>query len=83
MSYSKTAKDLTKKEIDAYRIYLKERLENERQDLGKRYDMAWGIAKKIADILYHKFNAKSVIVFDSLTDKERYTVWSDVDLAVY
>lgn len=51
--------------------------------LTKRYEEAWNIAKEAAAVLKHDFRASKVAVFGSLTDLSAFTRWSDVDLAVW
>lgn len=46
------------------------------------YHLAWQEAKKIAEILKKEFGAKSVSIFGSLTDPERFNENSDIDIAV-
>lgn len=48
-----------------------------------RYEEAWKLAKKAASLLKERFGAKKVAVFGSLTDRSRFTRWSDVDLAAW
>ncbi|HOF02413.1 MAG TPA: nucleotidyltransferase domain-containing protein [Atribacterota bacterium] len=51
--------------------------------LTKRYKEAWEIAKKAAVILKSNYGATKVVVFGSLTDRPSFTLWSDIDLAVW
>ena len=78
-----TAQKLTPEEIEKYRGFFREKQEIERSALKDRYKEAWNIAKKAAEILYHKYGADKVAVFGSLTDPLRFTKWSDIDLAVW
>ncbi|WP_422446866.1 nucleotidyltransferase family protein [Thermoanaerobacterium sp. DL9XJH110] len=80
---AKTAKDLTSDDMEQYRNFLKEKEEKEKMDLQQRYYKAWDIARKAAKILYDKYCAKKVFVFGSLTNPEKFTKWSDIDLAVW
>jgi uncharacterized protein len=41
------------------------------------------LVPRLAAVLREQFAAKRVVVFGSLTDKKRYTPWSDIDLAVW
>ena len=65
-----------------YKEHLKKTVEVEKQYLKKRYQKAWEIAKKAAAILRQKYNAQQVWVFGSLTNKEMFNLWSDIDIAV-
>ena len=52
-------------------------------ELTTRYEEAWNIAKEAAAIFKQDFRASKVAVFGSLTDLSAFTLWSDVDLAVW
>lgn len=69
-------------EMTSYREYMKKMLEMEKQKLDKRYEKAWEVAKQIACILRQKYGANKVWVFGSLTNKEMFNQWSDIDIAV-
>ena len=49
----------------------------------QRRRKAWRIARTAATLLKSKYHATRVVVFGSLTDKERFSLWSDLDLAVW
>lgn len=49
----------------------------------KRYETAWEIAKKISVILKDDFGADKVVVFGSLTERDLFTHWSDIDIAAW
>lgn len=51
--------------------------------LTRRYQRAWKLAKRAASLLKERFGAKRVVVFGSLSERSRFTSWSDVDLAVW
>lgn len=44
---------------------------------------AWHTAHRIAEMLYEKFGATKVAVFGSLVEKDAFTQWSDIDIAVW
>ncbi|HHW03164.1 MAG TPA: nucleotidyltransferase domain-containing protein [Thermoanaerobacterales bacterium] len=69
-------------EMTSYREYMKKMLEMEKQKLAERYEKAWGVAKQIAYLLRQKYGANKVWVFGSLTNKEMFNQWSDIDIAV-
>lgn len=79
----KTVKDLTPEEMEKYRIFLREKEKKEEQLLKHRFDEAWRIARTAAKLLYEKYRAEEVVVFGSLTDAERFTKWSDIDIAAW
>lgn len=76
---AKTALDLTPEEWSRY---------DPTQNLGKnldpdRWERAWKLVPQLAQRLKEEFGATRVVVFGSLTCKERYTKWSDIDLAAW
>ena len=54
-----------------------------KEKLQQRYHEAWNVARKAANILYQRYQAKKVAVFGSLTDIELFNEWSDIDIAVW
>jgi len=79
---SKTFRDLSLEEKRKY-IEVRKRLEEEEKKLlDIRYEKALNLAKEISEILYKKYKAKKVLLVGSLKDKELFTKWSDIDLAV-
>lgn len=44
---------------------------------------AWHTAHRIAEMLYEKFGATKVAVFGSLVEKDAFSKWSDIDIAVW
>lgn len=48
-----------------------------------RWEQAWEIVPKLAALLKGQYGAERVRVFGSLMDKDRYTRWSDIDIAVW
>jgi predicted nucleotidyltransferase len=79
----KTAAQLTKEEIESYRDALRRRQEHELQDLQRRKDRAWALARQAAVLLKEEFGASRVVVFGSLARDDLFTLWSDVDLAAW
>jgi len=49
----------------------------------KREKHAWMLARQAADLLRKHYGARRVMVFGSLAHKDCFTLWSDVDLAVW
>jgi predicted nucleotidyltransferase len=76
---SKTALDLTRDEWQAYRPGAK--LDQEK--LSGRWQRAWRTAHRAAQVLRERFGATRVVAFGSLTRREWFTPWSDIDLAVW
>lgn len=48
-----------------------------------RWEQAQARLPKLLSVLRQQFGAQRIRVFGSLVDKERYTRWSDIDLAVW
>lgn len=66
-----------------YRAGHKKRQEIARKKLDERFDLAWEIARRGADLLRSQFEVKKVVVFGSLTNRELFHIRSDIDLAVW
>lgn len=77
---AKTALDLTREEWQAYHPNI---AQVEGAAIKKRRRQAWRLAQKAAQILREKFGARKVVVFGSLAHDRWFTVWSDIDLAVW
>lgn len=75
---SKTALELTLHERKAY--FPAKNLDSLQDE--DRWTEAWQIVQRIAVLLRDRYRAKQVIVFGSLTNKERFTRHSDIDLAI-
>ncbi|PZO42701.1 MAG: nucleotidyltransferase [Pseudanabaena frigida] len=75
---SKTAVELTLHERKAY---FPARNLDSLQDAA-RWTEAWQVVQKIAVLLRDRYRTKQIIVFGSLTNKERFTRHSDIDLAI-
>ncbi len=48
-----------------------------------RRELAWQLTRQAADLLKQQFQVERVVVFGSLLYPERFTPWSDVDLAAW
>jgi predicted nucleotidyltransferase len=48
-----------------------------------RWERAWRVARRAADLLRARFAATRVVTFGSLAHRAGFTAWSDVDLAVW
>lgn len=79
----KTAKDLTKREMLAYRPWLV--MESYRLDpeTKSKKEHAWMVAKDVAALLKQRYGATRVVAFGSIVRESGFTPWSDVDLAVW
>ncbi len=78
----RTAKDLSPEELAEYRQRLEQHLQNRKVDEAL-LQRAWQTAHRIAAMLYEDFEATQVAVFGSLTKRESFTKWSDIDIAVW
>ncbi len=60
------------------------RREQERERARKaRHARAWEVAHAAAAMLKKEFGATRVVAFGSLLDEERFSEWSDIDLAAW
>ena len=75
----KTVSQLTPEELKQY-----DPTRNLKQGLDpERWARAQAALPKILELLREQFGVERVRVFGSLIDKDRYTRWSDVDIAVW
>ena len=78
----RTAKDLSPEELAEYRRKLDQHFKNRKVDEAL-LQRAWQTAHRIAAMLYEDFGVRQVAVFGSLTKRESFTKWSDIDIAVW
>jgi len=74
---------ISPEELSVYRITARRRWEIERQELARREERAWDVARRAATVLKEHFGAERVVVFGSLVHKGCFTPWSDVDIAAW
>lgn len=77
-----TAKDMSPESLE------RSRSRRQRRSTAKGLDepllqRAWHTAHRVAVMLYEDFGATQVAVFGSLAEKERFSKWSDIDIAVW
>lgn len=48
-----------------------------------RWEKAWAIVPQLVTLLKQNFGATRIVVFGSLTQRDSYTHWSDIDLAAW
>lgn len=79
----KTASELSTEELGAYRPW--QSMERHRTDpeVARRKEEAWRVAQVVAQMLKKRFRATRVVAFGSLARKGAFTLWSDIDLAVW
>jgi predicted nucleotidyltransferase len=75
----KTALDLTCDEWQAYQPGA----ELDREQLSERWRRAWNTARLAAQVLRRRFGATRIVAFGSLTRRDWFTPWSDIDLAAW
>ena len=81
---SPTALDLSRDNLKIYHPLEAIRLRKVKigAELSKRRRFANLTAREAAEILRNEFGAKKVILFGSLAQRGRFTLWSDIDLTV-
>jgi predicted nucleotidyltransferase len=75
----RTALDLNREEWQAYRPGTKADQDQPRE----RWERAWSVACAAAEVLREQFGATRVVAFGSLTRRDWFTPWSDIDLAAW
>ncbi|RKU25028.1 hypothetical protein C6497_16775 [Candidatus Poribacteria bacterium] len=78
----RTTKDLSPEELAQYKQPLDQHLQNRTVD-EELLQRAWQTAHKVAAMLYQDFEATQVAVFGSLTQRQSFSKWSDIDIAVW
>ena len=78
-----TVLNLTREQINRYRITAQKKHEQEKAYTEIRRKQAWQAAKQAAQILKKQFGATRVVVFGSLIQEAGFTRWSDVDIAAW
>jgi predicted nucleotidyltransferase len=75
----KTALDLTREEWRAYRPGATAG----QSQVWERWERAWSVAQAAAEVLREQFGATRVVAFGSVTRRDWFTPWSDIDLAAW
>ncbi len=75
-------KDLSSDKVQKYRSTIEKRF-NKRTVDEVLLQRAWQTAYKLASTLYEDFGATQVAVFGSLTQQNRFSKYSDIDIAVW
>jgi predicted nucleotidyltransferase len=70
-------------EFERYRASAQARWRNERAQRATRQERAWRLARQAAELLKTRYGVQQVSVFGSLAHPDRFTQWSDVDLAAW
>jgi predicted nucleotidyltransferase len=66
-----------------YRRTARERWQAQQRARAERFDRAWVVARAAAEMLRDRFGARRVVLFGSLTDRDRFRLTSDIDLAAW
>ena len=82
MQNATTTGEMSPAELAKCRENLKRQWENRRVDK-ELLQRAWETAHRLATVLYRDFGATKVAVFGSLTEPERFTENSDIDIVVW
>ncbi len=78
-----TALDVTPEEMAVYRATARRRWKREQQELARRQERAWELARHAARLLKEEFDVSRVVVFGSVGRGAPFHAHSDVDLAVW
>jgi predicted nucleotidyltransferase len=70
-------------QIEQYKRTARIRWRTERKRREMRREHAWDMARRAATLLKEKYGVPRVMAFGSLTHPDRFTLWSDVDLAAW
>jgi len=73
----------TAEELHSYQRAARRRQQAEQQQVAQRRARAWELARQAATKLKAEFGVERVMAFGSLTHADRFTQWSDIDLAVW
>ena len=82
MSTHRTAEDLSPEELAPYRRRLDQQFQHRKVDEAL-LQRAWQTAHRVAAMLYEDFGATQVAVFGSLAERDWFSKWSDIDIAVW
>ncbi|MEE4355814.1 MAG: nucleotidyltransferase domain-containing protein [Desulfococcaceae bacterium] len=74
---------MKKDSMEIYRETAFRRMETEKKLLKKRFEQAWGTARKAANLLRQRASVSKVAVFGSLVRENLFHPGSDIDLAVW
>jgi predicted nucleotidyltransferase len=84
-SIHRTALDIPPEEWKMYRPIptILQRQSATHSQLERRRKRAMRVARQAASLLRKEFDAKKVVLFGSLAIPKNFTLWSDIDLAVF
>ena len=70
-------------QMEQYKRTARARWQAELRRRDARRERAWDLAHRAAALLRQEYGVQRVVVFGSLTQPDRFTQWSDVDLAAW
>lgn len=70
-------------ELKRYQRTARARWQADRKRRSERHSRAWELARRAGALLKSEYSAQRVVAFGSLIHADRFTVWSDVDLAAW
>ena len=74
---------ISKEKMNTYKATAAYRRKQEQQQLSLNYDQIWVLVKKAAQLLKEEFGVQKVMAFGSITQKDLYHLYSDMDIAVW
>ena len=78
-----TALDISPEEMAVYRASAMRRVRRRQQEMVRRRERAWVVARAAAELLKAKYQAQKVMLFGSLARNDPFYPRSDVDLVVW
>lgn len=83
MASDKSTAKYTSHDASKYPLTFADRSGERKARLDDRLQAARGLAQRAAHLLRQSFEATRVVLFGSLTDPNRFTEWSDIDLGTW
>ena len=80
---SRTAAQLTPQDVAIYQVAARRRWAREQQEMARKRERAWALARRAAVVLREQFGARQVALFGSLARGDLFHYRSDVDLATW
>jgi predicted nucleotidyltransferase len=78
-----TPLDVTPEQMAVYRATARRHLRRQRQEMARRREQAWVVARRAARLLKEEYGARRVMLFGSLARDNPFHPRSDVDLIVW
>lgn len=79
----RTARDVTPEQMAVYRATARRRIRRRQQEIARRRERAWAVARSAARLLKEEYGARRVMLFGSLARNEPLHPRSDVDLVAW